>query len=185
MKNSINLGDPNKFVPYKTNGITNCLDLCKMILNNYGLTYYGSSAHVFKLMYEKDGKLIHYGDNVKENYNNAINCIDRHLENNRPIIVGVNHTIGKTINEGTTDHFVVIYGRGFDKSKNSYYYNYYEVGKSNIVDGYDDVSNRFYYTLDPLALCDTISKRGDKVRFDVTQVRPNDGNINNTVTQNG
>ena len=35
MKNFINLGDPNKFVPYKTNGITNCLDLCKMILNNW------------------------------------------------------------------------------------------------------------------------------------------------------
>ena len=56
---------------------------------------------------------------------------------------------------------------------------------SLIDDGYDDISNRFYYTVDPLALCDTISKRGDKVRFDVTQVRPNDGNINNTVTQNG
>ena len=41
MKKPINLGDSSKFVSYKTNGITNCLDLCKMILNNYGLTYYG------------------------------------------------------------------------------------------------------------------------------------------------
>ena len=35
MKKPINLGDSSKFVSYKTNGITNCLDLCKMILNNY------------------------------------------------------------------------------------------------------------------------------------------------------
>ena len=30
----VDLGDKSKVVTYKTNGVTNCLDLCKMILNN-------------------------------------------------------------------------------------------------------------------------------------------------------
>lgn len=183
MKKNINLGDDKKFVAYKTNGVTNCLDLCKMILKNYGLTSYGSSNNIFKLMYEKNGKLVHYGDNIKENYQNAIECIDHHLESGRPIIVGVNHTLGNTYNEGATDHFVVIYGRGYDKKTKSYYYNYYEVGKSDIKDGYNDVENRFIFQ-DGNKLYDPKSERKDEGRYDVTQVRPNDGNINGTIPQN-
>jgi hypothetical protein len=174
MKRNINLGDKRKFVGYKTNGITNCLDLCKKIMNNYGLTSYGTSSNIYRLMYEVNGKLEYYGDNIRENYKNAIECIDRHLENNRPIIVGVNHTINRGINEGTTDHFVVIYGRGYDEIEKCYFYNYYEVGKSGIEAGYDDIQNRFYYKDgDKPLFYDSESKRGDKSRFDVVQVRPN------------
>jgi hypothetical protein len=185
MKTNINLGNSSKFVGYNTNGITNCLDLCKKILSNYGLTSYGSSSHVFKLMYEQNGKLSYYGQNPQDNYRQAINCIDRHLENNRPIIVGVNHTINRNINEGTTDHFVVIYGRGYDDKLKQYYYTYYEVGKGTIEKGYDDNLNRFYYVdSDKPLLYDSESRRGDKARFDVIQVRPNDGDNNGTVAQN-
>ena len=174
MIKKINLGNKSKFVGYKTNGITNCLELCKKILNNYGLTSYGSSSNVFCLMHEVNGRLEYYGDNVQNNYKNAIDCIDRHLENNRPIIVGVNHTINKGINDGTTDHFVVIYGRDYDEIEKCNYYNYYEVGKSNIEAGYDDSLNRFYYKDgDKPEFYDPESKRGDKARFDVIQVRPN------------
>ena len=183
MKSIINLGDKNKFVGYKTNGITNCLDLCKLILKNYGLTSYGSSSHVFKLMYEKNGKLVHYGNNIHENYQKAIDCIDRHLESGRPIIVGINHTIGNEYNEGATDHFVVIYGNGYDEDIDCYYYNYYEVGKSDINKGYDDILNRLIFK-DGIYFYNPKSSRRDGVRFDVTQVRPNDGNINGTIPQN-
>lgn len=184
MKQNINLGDEKKFVGYKTQGITNCLDLCKKILNNYGLKTYGSSTAVFRLIYEKNGKLQYFGTDPQNNYKNAIKCIDRHLENNRPIIVGVNHTLNRGINEGTTDHFVVIYGRGYDNNTKSYYYQYYEVGKSNVANGYDDELNRFYYIDSETPLFyDNESRRGDKVRFDVTQVRPNDGDISGTVSQ--
>lgn len=184
MKTAINLGNGKNFVGYKTNGITNCLDLCKMILSNYGLTSYGSSSNVFKLMHEVNGKLQYYGNNPQTNYKNAIECIDRHLENQRPIIVGVNHTINRNINEGTTDHFVVIYGRGYDDTIKAPYYTYYEVGKGAIENGFDDVLNRFYYIddINPL-FYDQESKRGDKARFDVIQVRPNDGNVKGTVPQ--
>ena len=43
---------------------------------------------------EENNKLVYYGDNPTANYK-GYECIDRHLENNRPIIVGVNHTIGR------------------------------------------------------------------------------------------
>jgi hypothetical protein len=174
MKKQINLGDKSKFVGYKTNGITNCLELCKKILSNHGLTSYGTSGNIYQLMHEVNGKLEYYGDNPQENYKKTIECIDKHLENSRPIIVGVNHTINRRINEGTTDHFVVIYGRGYDEIEKCDYYNYYEVGKSNIEAGYDDKLNRFYYKdSDKPLFYDPESKRGDKARFDVIQVRPN------------
>lgn len=181
----INLGDKNKSVTYKTNGLTNCLDLCKLILNKYGITSYGSSSNVYKLMYESNGKLIHYGTNVKENYENAIECIDRHLNNGRPIIVGVNHTLGNTYNEGATDHFVVIYGKGFDESVNKQFYTYYEVGKTDLEHVYNDDLNRFYYDDKTYNLYDITSSRSDKKRFDVTQVRPNDGILDGTINQKG
>jgi hypothetical protein len=69
---------------------------------------------------------------------------------------------------------VVIYGRGYDEIEKCDYYNYYEVGKSNIEAGYDDKLNRFYYKdSDKPLFYDPESKRGDKARFDVIQVRPN------------
>lgn len=174
MKANINLGDASKFVSYGTNGVKNCLDLCKMILKKYGLSYFGSSTNIYKLLYEKDGKLNYYGDNPKENYKKAIGCIDRHLENGRPIIVGVNHTIGRGINEGSTDHFVVIYGREYVDGY--YFYYYYEVGKGNVVYGFNE-NNRFIYdTSNPNRpkLYDEKSSIHNGARFDVIQVRPND-----------
>jgi hypothetical protein len=172
---TIDLGDKSKVVTYKTNGVTNCLDLCKMILNNYGLNNYGSSNNIYRLMHEVDGGLEYYGKNPRKNYREAIECINRHLINGRPIIVGVNHTIGKGINEGTTDHFVVIYGKGYDSNFDCNYYTYYEVGKSNISASYDDENNRLLYIDDEQpSFYDFKSSRGDGKRFDVTQVRPNE-----------
>ena len=174
MKKNINLGNKSKFVPYGTNGIKNCLELCKLILKNYGLSSFGSSSNCFKLMTEKNGKLTYCGDDPKEVYTNAINCIDKHLEKKRPIIVGVNHTIGRNANEGTTDHFVVIYGREYIDEH--YVYFYYEVGRSTVAAGYNDKENRFIYDIsnpDKPKFYDEKSSRTDKARFDVTQVRPN------------
>lgn len=182
-KPDINLGDKTKFAGYGMNGEKNCLSLCKMIFRNYNISNYGSSANVFKLMHEVNGVLQHYGSNVAQNYKNAIDCIDRHLEAGRPIIVGVNYKINKGINEKTTDHFVVIYGRGYDSDTGYYYYNYYEVGR-RIEYGYNDLSNRFIYEpSDPPYFYDTISNRNNHERYDVVQVRPNDGDTSGTIPQ--
>lgn len=182
-KPDINLGDKTKFAGYGMNGEKNCLSLCKMIFRNYNISNYGSSANVFKLMHEVNGVLQHYGSNVAQNYKNAIDCIDRHLEAGRPIIVGVNYKINKGINEKTTDHFVVIYGRGYDSDTGYYYYNYYEVGR-RVEYGYNDSANRFIYDpSDPPYFYDPISNRNGRERFDVTQVRPNDGDTSGTIPQ--
>ena len=175
MKSNINLGDKSKFVGYGTNGETNCFDLCKIILNNYGINNPGNSSNVYTLKREHNGNLVYFGDNVFENYQNAINCIDNHLENGRPIMVGVHHTFNKVINDGTTDHFVVIYGRGFDGVNQ--YYNYYEVGKKDVYYGYNDETNRFIYDSNTPDFYDEVSNRKDGCRFDVIQIRPNDGSI--------
>jgi hypothetical protein len=178
------LGDIKKAVSFKTNGISNCLELCKLILRKYGITTYGSSTNVFKLMYEDKGELKHYGDNIKENYKNATECIDRHLAAGRPIIVGVNYILNRGINEGATDHFVVIYGKGFDETIKKYYYTYYEVGRSSLSDVYND-KNRFIFEDGKVPyLYDMESGLRGNARFDITQVRPNDGNLEKTIPQN-
>ena len=169
---NINLGADDKFVAWGTNGMKNCLDHCKLILKRYGLTTYGSSANMYTLLKEQNGKLTYYGDNPRQNYKDAIACIDKHLELGRPIIVGVNHTIGNKYNDGTTDHFVVIYGR--EVCKDGIHYMYYEVGKTNITAGYNDKENRFIYKdgQNP-QFYDQYSEIRNHTRFDVIQVRPN------------
>lgn len=172
---NVNLGDAKKFVGYNTNGITNCLELCKCILRNYGLTNFGSSANIYRLMLEENNKLIYYtqsGLTPQENYKNAIKCIDKHLENGHPIIVGVNHTFNRGINEGTTDHFVVIYGRE-ELSKQCIHYLYYEVGKGNPVNGTSNENRFVYIDSDTPEFFDVQSQLRGGVRFDVIQVRPN------------
>lgn len=183
-KPDINLGDKTKFAGYGMNGEKDCLSLCKMIFRNYNISNYGSSANVFKLMHEVNGELKHYGNNIAQNYRNAINCIDRHLEAGRPIIVGVDYEPNKGSNEGTTDHFVVIYGRGYDSGTGRYYYNYYEVGR-RVEYGYNDSANRFIYDpSEPPYFYDPISNHVGNMRYDVIQVRPNDGNTEGTIPQN-
>ena len=172
---NINLGDKSKFVGWKTNGVTNCLELCKMILRKYGLTNFGNSSNIYRLMYENNGKLEYYkpnGVSIRDNYRSATRCIDKHLEAGRPIIVGVNHTIGRGINEGTTDHFVVIYGRE-ELSKYCIHYLYYEVGKGDPVNGISNENRFVYIDSDTPEFFDVNSQLKGGARFDVIQVRPN------------
>jgi hypothetical protein len=170
----IDLGNKNKVVTYGENGVKNCLELCKTILKKYGLKNFGSSNNALRLMQEMDGKLVYFSDEPQKSYKNAIDCIDEHLNNNLPIIVGVNHTIGNTYNEGTTDHFVVIYGKGYDSNEKCVFYTYYEVGKTKPEDVYNDKENRLFYIDNKKPLFyDFKSQRMDGKRFDVTQVRPN------------
>ncbi len=52
--------------------------------------------------------------------NNDYSLIDKMLERNLPVVVGVHHTFRYGYNEGTTDHFVVIVRKGCD-SEGTYY----------------------------------------------------------------
>lgn len=170
--------------------IKNCHTACVEILKNYGLTEFGSPNHVFKLMYETGdpSELKFYGDNPIENHYKAVQCIDRHLEAGRPIIVGVHHTLdyrpknNQPINEGTTDHFIVINGRGISNGLN--YYTYYEVGTSLINEhGCNNVTNRLIYNPGVPTFSGSQYFTGEEKSYTVTQVRPNDGDTNGTISQ--
>ena len=84
----------------------------------------------------------------------AISYLDSELEKGYPIMIGVDHTYdkrlnetkddidGKRYNEYTTDHFVVIVGRKYD-NKGDLYYLFYEVGTSDENKGKND-NNKLY-----------------------------------------
>ena len=173
------LMDKTKFVPWN-NG--NCYELCTQILANYGINYPGSPEHVYQLLYEdgNEGDLKFASANPEIDYERAIECIDRHLNNNKPIIVGVQYKPGFPNADGT-DHYLVITGRGFDSQKQQYYYTFMDCGTSNVTDGCNTDINRFYYNKNlPSFQGYSLGTRDGRALLDVTHIRPNDGNIENT-----
>lgn len=178
-KSSVDLTDKSKFAGWHTGA--SCLDLAKQTLRNYGITNYGSSSNVFRLVYETPEGLKNWGNNSAQNYKNAIECIDNHLDNNRVIIVGVDHTPNFGANEGTTDHFVVITGRGYDESTNQYYYTFMDNATSNAEDGCSD-QNRFYYIEGSDLGGTSVTSESAGLQYTVSQVRPNDGGDYDTIT---
>lgn len=168
-KDPIELMDKDKFVGWRKDA--NCLELCQEILDNYGISNYGSRENIFRLTYEVNGVLTNWGDNPRQNYKNAIECIDKHLNAHRVIIVGVNHTPKLGFNEGSTDHFIVITGRGYNTAYRQYYYTFMDNASSDPNQGCS-TDNRLYYL-------EGTDLGGDAPvnswKYTVTQVRPNDG----------
>jgi hypothetical protein len=143
--------------------------IMKQILGNTAKI--GSSANVMQLYLEdKNGALYKVG-NAKD----VFNTLNDHINANRPIITGVNHRDGHPGNsDKTTDHFIVITGRGYDAAKGQYYYNYVETGRT--VDngaGATSDSNRLYYD-SSVGTFKTEDKaaQGGKT-YTITQIRPN------------
>lgn len=176
-KSNKELMDKTKFVKYyETN---DCLTVAKEILKNYGLSNYGSSAAVIQVMKLDANDIIKYN---YENYQSLINCIDRHINNNRPIIVGIcvaQYTPTEN-HDRVTNHFVVVTGRGYDSEFQMYYYTYMETGTNDIDLGCNADKNRLYYDPD-MDLYDTSNYNDEQMQ--VTHVRPNDGNTTGTTSQ--
>jgi len=183
-KSPVELMDVSKFVAY--NKFNDCYRACTLIMQNYGFPY-GSRSHVYLLRTEDQttGELHLHGDNPADKYAKALACIDRHLDANppRPIVIGLNEEPFRRINDGATDHFVVVTGRGYDESKGMYYYTYMETGVSNVRDGCNIEKNRLYYDPENLNFEGESDSRDYLYEYDVTQVRPNDGkNLEETET---
>ena len=172
--------DKTKFVPWN-NG--NCYELCTQILANYGINYPGSPEYVYQLLYEDgdEGDLKFASTNPEVDYERAIECIDRHLNNDKPIIAGVNYDIGFANSDGT-DHFIVITGRGYDSQLGQYYYTFMDCGTSIVDHGCNTNVNRLYYYNDflPTFEGNSLGTGNGEVNLSVTHVRPNDGNTENT-----
>lgn len=180
IKEPVELMDVSKFKGWYEG--SNCFNLCAAMLDKYGIKEPGSPDNVFLLVKEEpkgDGtyELVNIGG--KQNYLNTIECIDKHLDANRPIIVGVNHTLnyrknGKPINEGTTDHFIVITGRGSDE--NGAYYTFMDPATGKPSKGCT-TDNKLYDDADNCRLSGKTKATETEERkfYTVSQVRPNDG----------
>ena len=72
----------------------------------------------------------------------AIKYIKSELESGRPVFIGVDDAPNQKINEGTTDHFLVIVGMGNDKNGN--YFQVYDNASGDVQDGTNS-SNKLYH----------------------------------------
>ena len=177
----INLLDESKAVVWNNAEKSGCFNRCVEQLEKHGVKR-GSTVTAdkrFQLLIEKvvGGKrqLVYADSNPKETYKKGIEIIDRHLNARRPIIVGINHTIGYRggINEGATDHFVTICGR---KQSGQYVlYRYYENARGTKKEVCNE-KNTFIYDPSGHSFYNAnYHRKGNKKRVDVTQIRPNDG----------
>lgn len=177
-----NVMDDDAFVKYSQTH--NCLESCKRIMDNLGYTdEYGNSGEVIYLVRENDEHtaLENYGDNVDDNYRNAVECINEHLDDDRPIIAGVDHTLDNDINDGTIDHFVLIIGSGYDEELDQNYYIYVETGTNSEEIGMDYENNRLYYDPEEGMFIDEEDRNGREVTL--IEVRPNNDEDYETIPQ--
>lgn len=156
-----------------------CLKTCKLILESAGLSPNSApnDASVIKVASEietpKDKlKQTSYliVDSLAAKRGNAY--IDEQLEEGYPVLVGVDHTYQTGYNEGTTDHFIVIVGRGCDKGE--VWYLFYEVGTRQYTLGRSD-ANKLILNPDGSLHGEAPYKTrsGDKRKYVVTQIRKN------------
>ncbi|MCT4664955.1 MAG: DUF4280 domain-containing protein [Flavobacteriales bacterium] len=124
-KKHIDLGDSTKWITQQPN---KCWHACVKILLNYGLpSGSGWKSGAIQMVQEIGGLL-----KVKDSQAGLL-YLDTQLEKGNPVLVGVDHTLGLARNEKTTDHFVVIIGRGCENG--NVYYTFYEVGTQWINKG--------------------------------------------------
>lgn len=129
----------------------------------------GSPTNVKQLCKEINGKL-----QVIGNSKDIVKEINRHLEAKHPIVAGVNHTVNSKVrnNDGTTDHFIVIIGRGYDSNRDQLFFQYIETGRSKAqAEGALDPSLRLYYEETSGRIYGR--KYNGMKTYDIAQIRPN------------
>ena len=98
--------------------------------------------------------------------------INRSLAQKMPVIVGVDYKPGSPNSDKTTDHFLLIMGRGYDEGRQEYYYTYIESGrgKDQAAEAISD-KNRIYYNEKEGTF--TGRKRTDESKiYKIVQIRP-------------
>lgn len=116
-----------------------CYKACKVILTNAGLSPNSAPNDntVIQIGVEKSST-----DNPSHSSSltidfvkasEGLNYINQQLETGYPILVGVDYKAGSPNSDKTTDHFIVIVGRGC--KNNEVYYLFYEVGTGQQENG--------------------------------------------------
>ena len=175
--------DLRSLLKFKEQGSGNqyCLLTCQSILKEFGINSEGpviehaTKRHAFYQLALEDGshtKLVYDFNASKE----GIKYINKELDNNRPIIVGVDHTLDGGINNEqdiqTTDHFVIIVGRGCEKEQ--VFYQYWDVATQ-----FGEKEKYKFIIKDNKLINETAyagrNKPEDSRKFTVTQIRRNKG----------
>ena len=162
-------------------GGTGCYYASHLILQNYGLSEKSApnDSSKFQIATEDRSSNNTTNSSIYLKFNSeiarqSVDYINSQLEEGWPVLVGVDHTfdyklkingVYRNINEGTTDHFIVIVGR--KNIDSNLYYIYYEVGTHNKEKGESDDNK--------LLLGDDYSLRREmkNKKYIVTQVRRN------------
>jgi len=143
-----------------------CWRTCHKILINYGLgEKSGYRDNLIQVVIENSTK-----KTIEVNKSKAkegVKYIDKELEKGNPIIVGTHYKFGSNINEGTTDHFVVIVGRKYVEGIQRYIF--WDVGTRRGA----STEWKFELQNDKL-IAEKTYKQGNKT-YTVTQVRKNIG----------
>ena len=124
-----------------------------------------NDSNIIQTAKEIKGKL-----EITESAKEGLAYLEEHIINGELVTVGLNHTLGQTINEGTTDHFVSVDGRGYDTETGQYFFSYNEVNSDNPEEAKSS-QNRLYVQED--GSLTGINQYGKEIT--VSQVRMNHG----------
>jgi len=151
------------------------------IINHNDRVYFADPVNVDNLA---DGIITIISE---QEFKNTVLYVKNQLQLGRPILCGTwdnrtketyennklgpeawnNKLVGK--NNSATTHFVVIMGYGYDKSRDKYYFRFYDPGRSNLAQGTSE-DNKFYIDENNLEIINT-TYRGRT--YKITEIRKN------------
>jgi peptidoglycan hydrolase-like protein with peptidoglycan-binding domain len=133
-----------------------CWDTASLMLSFCGATEKGENAKIQTFV--KDSQAGKFTNQAEL----GIKYIDAQLKNGKPVFVGIEKGKNRTINEGTTDHFILIVGK--KKVGDKWFYNYFDPGTTSSESGYSE-NNKLFIGEDKKSV-----ENGD---FKLSQIRVN------------
>lgn len=158
-----------KFVGYDKKDPSGCLRRCQEMI---GVTV-GSGYLKMVQMVQNDGT--GRAGNKTDKYREGMDLLDSQLKNNQPVIVGVDYQSqhGAKINEGITDHFIVIVSSEIIQinGENVRVYQYYDPITSN--DNFGTSQSNYLYEKDGklIGIYKHHPSRPDGLDYTITQIR--------------
>jgi len=122
---------------YQAEASLNCFETCRKILKNAGIKEPGTEKiHMVCNISKVNGKSKYefHAECLKK----GIEVLDEFLENGQPVIVGVDYRDDYDINEGVTDHYIVVVAR--DNDEKGVYYRYFEVFRASNKGGISETN---------------------------------------------
>jgi hypothetical protein len=125
-------------------------------------------SNIIQTAKEVDGKL-----EISNSAIEGVEYLKESLSNGELVVLGLNHTLGKTYNhDNTTDHFVVADGLGYNTETGQYFFTYNEVNSDNPEEAKSSQNKLYLQSDGSLTGTNQYGKR-----ITVTQVRTNNGKI--------